>query len=246
MSTATPGRAAHVTRGAVLDCLEALLGDRPEPLRIVAREIQGLDGSIDAVACDAAGTPVIVGFASPETELAQLGHLLAQRAWLAPRIRDWLQLNPELPLREARPPRLLLLGAELAPATVAAAAGIEGLDLARVHGLRTAAGLVVALDPVASGAAPSPAPIPEAPALAPPPPTSAPDRSPESRPRAAFDRQQAAGRRSARASTRPTSTVRAARAAPRGAASDRVGRLGPGSGPPQREISLRGLSPARR
>jgi hypothetical protein len=181
------GRVPPPSREIVLENLEALLEAWPEPLQIVVREIQGLEGSIDAVACDAAGTPVVVGIADPDRELEQLSHLLAQRAWLTPRIRDWLQLNPQLPLRDGRPPRLLLLGMELAPATVAAAGEIAGTGLARVRMLETAAGLVVGLDPVsgppssppepAGAPASEPAEPPEAVASPAPDPRAAPGRS---------------------------------------------------------------------
>lgn len=157
------GRVAPLDRQLVLECLETVLGAAPEPLRVVVREIQGLGGPIDAVACDADGTPVIVGIATPEQELDQLGHLLAQRAWLRPRIRDWLQLNPQLPFREDRPPRLLLLGALLAPATLAAAADLGDVELARLHALETSEGTLVALEPVGPPRTEGPSPPRERP-----------------------------------------------------------------------------------
>jgi hypothetical protein len=149
-------RPAAPTREGVLGHLEALLEMAADPLRIVARQIQGLDGEIAAVACDREGAAVVVGYADSGEELGQLGHLLAQRSWLAPRIQDWLQLNPQLPLRADRTPRLLLLGAEFGPAVLAAARGLGGVALARVRALESERGVVMGLEPVAGGEARAP------------------------------------------------------------------------------------------
>jgi len=140
------GRVAQLRRTEILECLEGLLGASPEPLRLIVRDIQGLGGPIDAVACDAAGTPVLIGIATPDGAGDPLGSLLAQRAWLAPRIRDWLQLNPQLPFRTDVRPRMLLLGGEWEAATLAAAAEI-GVELGRLRALETAEGTVVGLEP---------------------------------------------------------------------------------------------------
>lgn len=140
------GRVAQLRRTEILECLEGLLGASPEPLRLIVRDIQGLGGPIDAVACDATGTPVLIGIATPDGAADPLGSLLAQRAWVAPRIRDWLQLNPQLPFRPDVRPRMLLLAGHWEAATLAAAAEI-GVELGQLRALETAEGTVVGLEP---------------------------------------------------------------------------------------------------
>ncbi|MDH3686063.1 MAG: hypothetical protein OEP95_07545 [Myxococcales bacterium] len=139
------GRVAQLRRAEILECLEGLLGASPEPLRLIVRDVQGLGGPIDAVACDATGTPVLIGIATPDGAADPLGSLLAQRAWLAPRIRDWLQLNPQLPFRPDVRPRMLLLAGQWEAATLAAAAEI-GVELGRLRALETVEGTVVGLE----------------------------------------------------------------------------------------------------
>ncbi|MGI9432051.1 MAG: hypothetical protein ACR2PQ_07545 [Myxococcota bacterium] len=175
MRAIVAGRVAPLHRAEILECLEGLLGASPEPLRLIARDIQGLGGPIDAVACDATGTPVLIGIATPDGAADPLGSLLAQRAWLAPRIRDWLQLNPQLPFRPDVRPRMLLLAGDWEAATLAAAAEI-GVELGRLRALETAEGTVVGLEAPLERASsvPEPPPPEAAPTALPPEPALPP------------------------------------------------------------------------
>ena len=73
MTAIIAGKVAQLRRSEILECLEGLLGASPEPLRLIVRDIQGLGGPIDAVACDAAGTPVLIGIATPDGAADPLG-----------------------------------------------------------------------------------------------------------------------------------------------------------------------------
>ena len=75
---------------------------------------------------------------------------LAQRAWLEPRIRDWLQLAPRIGLRpEAGVRALLICPAFRAEALAAARSlGSEVLSLASYRCVRDGSGVTVLLEPV--------------------------------------------------------------------------------------------------
>jgi hypothetical protein len=75
----------------------------------VAEGLLGADSPIDFVGIDAEGRAVIVlvGDAGGDLELVTRG--LAQKAWVEPRLRDWLQLAPHLGVRPEAGVRLLLL-----------------------------------------------------------------------------------------------------------------------------------------
>ena len=170
--SAAAGRVPPFDRDRVLGALDGLLRAGPDPLEVLARGIRGLDGEIDAVAVDDAGTAVLVGVASADDELARLSHLLAQRSWLAPRLGDWLQLNPALPIDATRFPRLLLVGPALGEALHAAAAQLPDVALARVHALETPAGTTVGLEALSTARVPEAAgakstPVADAPPAAP-------------------------------------------------------------------------------
>jgi hypothetical protein len=119
------GELRRALRGAV-----ARMG---RPLRVLAEDVCGLDGAIDLVAADPAGRVVLVLVGEAGGDLELVGHGLAQRAWLAPRLRDWLKLVPDLAIRPDERIDLLLVAPELGARARAAAraADGEGIGLAR-------------------------------------------------------------------------------------------------------------------
>jgi hypothetical protein len=116
LSTAPPP-----PRPQLLRDLRARLGDAAPGLRVVAEGVLGEGAPIDFVGLDPDGRVVLVlvGGAGEDLELVARG--LAQRAWLEPRLRDWLQLAPDLGLRPEAGVRLVLLCPDFGPESRAAA-----------------------------------------------------------------------------------------------------------------------------
>lgn len=115
--------------------LRAALGRLGRPLRVLAEDVAGLEGAIDLVAADPAGRVVLVLVGDAGGDLELVAHGLAQRAWLAPRLGDWLKLAPELDIRPQEAIELLLLAPEFGARARAAAraADPEGISLARLR-----------------------------------------------------------------------------------------------------------------
>lgn len=122
-------RVAPPPRARLLAGLGALLPSLPEPLYLVAEQMVGLEGEIDAVARDGRGRAVAIRVAEPGQDLAAFTDLLAQRDWLEPRLRDWLKLSPGLGLKPELGVAALLLAGEFDPRTVAAARSVREGDL---------------------------------------------------------------------------------------------------------------------
>jgi len=138
-------------------------------LRVVAEDVLGADASIDWVALEPGGRAVValVGEAGQDLEL--VARALAQRAWLEPRLRDWLQLAPRIGIRPEAGVRALLICPSFRGEALAAARslGADVLSLAIYRCVRDGAGVSVLLEPVAvapgtpeSAEAPPPAPEP--------------------------------------------------------------------------------------
>jgi len=125
--------------------------------RVIAEEILGAETRIDWVALEPGGgvCAVLVGGAGEDLEL--VARALAQRAWLAPRLGDWLQIAPRLGLRPEAGVRALILCPGFA-SEVLAAAGALGpgvLSLASYRCVRDAAGVSVLLEPVLGAGSPA-------------------------------------------------------------------------------------------
>ncbi len=118
--------------------------------RVIAEEVLGAETRIDWVALEPGGgvCAVLVGGADEALEL--VARALAQRAWLAPRLGDWLQLAPRLGLRPEAPVRALILCPGFASEVLAAAGalGPDVLSLASYRCVRDASGVSVLLEPV--------------------------------------------------------------------------------------------------
>src|SRR5262245_223475 len=118
-------------------------------LRVIADEVLGEEATIDWVALEPGGRTVValVGEAGQDLEL--VGRALAQRAWLEPRIRDWLKLAPRIGLRPEAGVRALLICPAFRSEALAAARslGPEVLSLATYRCVRDGALVTVLLEP---------------------------------------------------------------------------------------------------
>jgi len=130
-------------------------------LRILAADLLGAEATIDWIAVDAQGqvAVILLGTAGRELELIATG--VAQRAWVGARLKDWLQLAPNLGLRPEAKVRLLLLGTAFdAIACQAAAALGDAVELWTYRGVRNGAGVDVLLERAAGSLAPTSSPGP--------------------------------------------------------------------------------------
>ena len=125
--------------------------------RVIAEDVLGAEGTIDWVALEPGGRACLVLVGEQGEDLELVTRALAQRAWLGPRLRDWLQLAPRIGLRpEAGARALLLCPAFRSEAQAAASAlGPEVLSLASYRCVRDAAGVSVLVESIrtASGSA---------------------------------------------------------------------------------------------
>jgi len=125
--------------------------------RVIAEDVLGAESTIDWVALEPGGRACLVLVGEQGEDLELVTRALAQRAWLGPRLRDWLQLAPRIGLRpEAGARALLLCPAFRSEAQAAASAlGSEVLSLVSYRCVRDAAGVSVLVEPIrtASGAA---------------------------------------------------------------------------------------------
>jgi hypothetical protein len=130
-------------RGELLGHLGARLADLDPTLRVVARDLLAAETSIDFVAVDSAGRAVLVAVGERGGELALVARGLAQRAWVEPRLGDWLQLAPNLGIRPEAGVRVVLLAPEYGPDARAAAAatGPGAVELATYRCVRNGAWL---------------------------------------------------------------------------------------------------------
>jgi hypothetical protein len=105
------------------------------PLEVLAEDVLGAEGVIDLVGVDPEGrvVAVLVGEPGQDRELVTRG--IAQRAWLRPRLRDWLKLQPALPFQPEAPVSAWLLCASFCPDTVTAAADL-GTDFVELFTFR--------------------------------------------------------------------------------------------------------------
>jgi hypothetical protein len=121
------------------------------PLRILAEDVLGADSSIDFVAVDPDGRVILVLIGEDGKDRELLTRAIAQRAWVRPRIRDWLQLAPNLELSESAPVVASLLCSSFSADTRTAAAdlGPDVLDLCTLRCVRNGSEATVLLERLA-------------------------------------------------------------------------------------------------
>ena len=124
--------------------------------RVIAEDVLGAEAKIDWVALEPGGRACIVLVGEQGEDLELVARALAQRAWLGPRLRDWLQLAPRIGLRPEAGVRVLLFCPAFRSEALAAAGalGPDVLSLASYRCVRDAAGVSVLVEPIrsASGA----------------------------------------------------------------------------------------------
>lgn len=148
-ATAAPPRPDLLLR------LRARLDDLKPPLRVLAESLRGAESPIDFVAADPSGQVVLVLVGGDGECLELLARGLAQKSWAEPRLRDWLQLAPNLGIRADQPCRVLLLCPEFRPETLAAARSLPpgSLALARYRCVRAGAQVHALVETVDNGGA---------------------------------------------------------------------------------------------
>ena len=142
--TATPPRPQLIER------LRPLLGGLVPSLQLVAEGVLGADATIDFVGVEPSGRVVLVLVGNDGDDLELVGRALAQRAWVEPRIRDWIQLAPNLGMRPGAGVRTVLLCPSFRAETAAAAisVGTEVVSLARYHCFRRGTEFEMLLEPL--------------------------------------------------------------------------------------------------
>ena len=136
-------------------------------MRLLARDLLAAEGRIDFVALEPNGRVVVILVSTDEDDLEQIGQALAHRAWVEPRLQDWLQLAPSLGVRPDRGVGALLLCHTVRPETVAAAASLGGaIALARYRCVRSEAGVEALVE--REGVPEPPTPAREIPSETPP------------------------------------------------------------------------------
>jgi hypothetical protein len=120
-------------RGRLRGGLREGLAKLEPGLRVLAEDVLGLETSVDLVAADAAGRLVLVLVAEPGRELEAVADALAQARFLAPRVKDWRKLAPDLPVDPERGVRAWVVAPEFCARTRAAAEamGPERVELVR-------------------------------------------------------------------------------------------------------------------
>jgi hypothetical protein len=132
------------------------------PLRILAEDVLGADSKIDFVAVDRDARIVLVLLAEGPDDSTLLTRGLAQRAWVAPRVRDWLQLGADLQVSASAPVCARLLAPGFSPETRAAAeaVGPEAVELWACRGVHDGNHLSVLLEPLTPAPTAGPAGVP--------------------------------------------------------------------------------------
>jgi len=135
--TAAPPRAHLVER------VRPRLGELVSGLQLVAEGMLGVESSIDFVGVEPSGRVVLILLGEPGEDLALVGRALAQRAWVEPRVRDWIQLAPDIGARPDAGVRVVLLCNGFAAETGAAveSLGSDVISLVRYRCLRNGADL---------------------------------------------------------------------------------------------------------
>ncbi len=120
-------------------------------LRLIAEGVLGADSSIDFVGVEPTGRVVLILVGEEDDDLELIARAVAQRAWVEPRIRDWIQLAPDLGVRPGAGVRAVLLCPSFRHETEAAAAalGDQAVSLVRYRPLLNGGTLQILIEPIA-------------------------------------------------------------------------------------------------
>jgi hypothetical protein len=148
-------------RVELLRQLRARLADAAPGLRVLAEDVLGEQGSIDFVGSLPDGRAALVLVGEAGEDLPPVARGLAQRAWLEPRLRDWLKLAPDLGLRPELGAQVVLLCPAFGPESRAAARALGAASplLATYRCVRDGRGVEPLVERVAE-TAPAPQPPP--------------------------------------------------------------------------------------
>jgi len=111
-------------RADLLGQLRGRLSHAVPGLRLLAEGLTGADAPIDFVALEPGGSVVLILVGDRGQDLELVGRGVAQRAWVATRLGDWIQLAPNLGLRPDTEVRVLLICPSFTPETQAAVQAI--------------------------------------------------------------------------------------------------------------------------
>jgi len=146
-----PALCSAPPRAELLRLLRGRLSEPWPALRIVAEDLLAAETPIDWVGVDADGSAVVVLVGEAGRDLELVARALAHRAWLAPRLRGFLQLaQAPAGVRPEAPVRALALCPAFGAEAVAAAGAAPGgtLSLGVLRCLRDGAVLHVLLEPL--------------------------------------------------------------------------------------------------
>jgi hypothetical protein len=159
LALAEPPRRPQLVEG-----IRARLSEVVPAFQLIAEGVLGADSRIDFVGVEPTGRVVLILVGDEGTDLELIGRALAQRAWVEPRIRDWIQLAPNLGVRPGAGVRAILLCPSFRHETEAAAAalGDQTLSLVRYRCLQNGGDLQFLIEPITREAAqPSTPPRPD-------------------------------------------------------------------------------------
>ena len=132
----------------------------------IAQDLLADTSRIDVFGVAGDGAAVLALLGEEDEALTLLARALAQRAWLAPRLADWLKLAPDLGVRPDAAVQALLLCPRFGPEALAAAGTVDRSTLRLVtwRFVRNGSHADVLLEPVGAPPLSSQAPAPAEPA----------------------------------------------------------------------------------
>jgi hypothetical protein len=133
-------------------------------VRLLAEGLLGAGAPIDFVALEPIGRVVLILVGAPGEDLELVGRGLAQRAWVAARLGDWIQLAPNLGIQPDAEVRVLLLCPAFGPESQAAvqAVGREVMAPLIYRCIENGAGFEVLVEHVIADEPATDAPAPAA------------------------------------------------------------------------------------
>ncbi len=137
-------------RPQLIEGLRTRLSEVVPALRLIAEGALGADSNIDFVGVEPTGRVVLILVGEEGDDLELIGRAVAQRAWVEPRIRDWIQLAPNLGLRPGAGVRAILLCPSFRheTETAAAALGDQAVSLVRYRCLQNGGNLEILTEPI--------------------------------------------------------------------------------------------------
>ncbi len=146
--------AAPPRRPQLVEGLRLRLGEVVPALRLIAEGVLGAESRIDFVGVEPTGRLVLILVGEAGEDLELIARAVAQRAWVAPRVRDWIQLAPNVGMRPGAGARAVLLCPSFRreAESAAAALGDEVVSLARYRCLRNGGALEILVEPISRAA----------------------------------------------------------------------------------------------